>query len=68
VLAVAPSGRGQGLGSALLDEFDERLASAGIRDQAVAALVPNRDAIRLYEKRGFRPTWLELSRFAARLG
>jgi ribosomal protein S18 acetylase RimI-like enzyme len=68
VLAVAASARGQGLGSALLDAIDEQLASAGVHDQAVAAMVPNRDAIRLYERRGFRPAWLQLSRFAARLG
>jgi ribosomal protein S18 acetylase RimI-like enzyme len=68
VLTVAPSARGRGLGSTLLDAIDERLSSAGVRDQAVAAMVPNRDAIRLYERRGFKPTWLQLTRFAARLG
>jgi RimJ/RimL family protein N-acetyltransferase len=68
VLTVAPSARGRGVGSTLLDAIDERLASAGVRDQAVAAIVSNRDAIRLYERRGFKPAWLQLTRFAGREG
>jgi ribosomal protein S18 acetylase RimI-like enzyme len=29
-------------------------------------LAGNEDALRLYRRRGFRPTWLYLSRFAGR--
>jgi ribosomal protein S18 acetylase RimI-like enzyme len=34
----------------------------------LGVLPGNVDAIRLYERRGFRPTWLYLSRFAGRNG
>ena len=66
ILVVADDERGGGLGSALLDEVDARLAGAGVHDQVVAAIAPNTAAVRLYERRGFRPTWLQLTRFAAR--
>jgi ribosomal protein S18 acetylase RimI-like enzyme len=65
-LCVAPHARGDGLGSALLDRVDEELAGAGIEDVLVGAIAANVDAIRLYERRGFRPTSLYLSRFAGR--
>jgi ribosomal protein S18 acetylase RimI-like enzyme len=68
VLAVAGAARGRGLGSTLLDALDERLRSAGVLDQVVAAMEPNREAIRFYEQRGLRPAWLQLSRFSARVG
>ena len=32
----------------------------------LGALAGNTDAIRLYERRGYRPTWLYLSKFAGR--
>ena len=38
----------------------------GVVDQVIGVLPGNVDAIRLYERRGFRPTWLYLSRFAGR--
>ena len=48
----------RGLGSALLDAVDDRLAAAGVHDQVIGAIEPNAAAIRLYERRGFRPAWL----------
>jgi GNAT superfamily N-acetyltransferase len=63
VLSVTAEARGQGLGSLLLDAVDERLASAGVLDQVVSIVEPNRDAGRLYERRGFRPAWRWLTRF-----
>ena len=68
VLSVTAEARGQGLGSALLDAIDERLAGAGVHDQVIEILAPNTAAGRLYGRRGFRPAWLCLSRFAPRLG
>jgi ribosomal protein S18 acetylase RimI-like enzyme len=65
-VCVAPSERGTGIGSALLDRTDEELEAAGIADVLIGAVVTNVDAIRLYERRGFRPAWLYMARFAGR--
>jgi GNAT superfamily N-acetyltransferase len=62
-LAVRESHRGQGIGSALLDAVDEAFEAQGINDVIVGALAGNEGALRLYERRGFRPTWLYMSRF-----
>jgi ribosomal protein S18 acetylase RimI-like enzyme len=65
-IAVAPEHRGEGIGTALLDAVDDALQALGIADVIIGALPGNADAIRLYARRGFRPTWLYLSRFAGR--
>jgi GNAT superfamily N-acetyltransferase len=65
-LSVAPAARGAGVGSALLDRVDAELQAAGIRDVLIAAFVTNSDAIRLYERRGFRPASLYMIRLAER--
>jgi ribosomal protein S18 acetylase RimI-like enzyme len=65
-LSVAPAARGQGIGSALLDAVDAELSAQGIDDVLIAAFVTNSDAIRLYERRGFRPASLHLIRLAGR--
>jgi ribosomal protein S18 acetylase RimI-like enzyme len=65
-VCVAPSERGAGIGSALLDRADHELEAAGIADVLIGAVAANTDAIRLYERRGFRPAWLYLTRLAAR--
>jgi ribosomal protein S18 acetylase RimI-like enzyme len=49
-----------------MDEVDARLAADGVADQVIGAIEPNRDAIRLYERRGFKPAWLQLTCFASR--
>ncbi len=66
LLVVDESARGSGLGSALLDAVDDRLAGAGVHDQAIGAIAPNTAAIRLYERRGFRPAWLQMTLFESR--
>ncbi len=66
LLVVAPGARGAGLGSALLDEVDRRLAAGGVHDQVIGAIAPNTAAIRLYERRGFRPAWLQMTLFERR--
>ena len=62
VLVVADGARGGGLGSALMDTYDDYLKARGITDQLLAAVATNHDPIRLYQRRGFRPAWLELQR------
>ncbi len=68
LLVVDAGARGQGLGSALLDAVDRRLGEAGVSDQVIGAIEPNLAAIRLYERRGFRPAWLQMTRFERRPG
>jgi hypothetical protein len=48
-----------------LGPFDQ-FARIGIHDLIVGVLPGNEGAVRLYQRRGFRPTWLYLSRFAGR--
>ena len=63
---MLPSHRGRGIGSALLDAVDEAFEAQGVRDVIVGALAGNEAALRLYRRRGFRPTWLYMSRFDGR--
>jgi ribosomal protein S18 acetylase RimI-like enzyme len=65
-LSVVPQFRGSGLGSEMLRRLEEHLAAQGVEDLFLGALAGNSDAIRLYERRGYRPTWLYLSRFRGR--
>ena len=65
-LSVLPDYRGSGLGSMLLDELERHLRDRGARDLILGVLPGNADAIRLYERRGYRPTWLYVSRFEGR--
>jgi GNAT superfamily N-acetyltransferase len=58
--------RGSGLGSELLRRLEDHLYDVGVEDLILGALAGNSDAIRLYERRGYRPTWLYLSRFEGR--
>jgi ribosomal protein S18 acetylase RimI-like enzyme len=65
-LSVLPEYRGQGLGSMLLEQLQAALRGQGAQDFIVGALSGNADAIRLYRRHGFRPTWLYLSRLDGR--
>jgi ribosomal protein S18 acetylase RimI-like enzyme len=65
-LSVLPELRGSGIGSELLDRLEAHLRESGVDDLILGALPGNADAIRLYERRGYRPTWLYLSRFSDR--
>ena len=65
-LSVLPEHRGEGIGSAMLDLVEEEFAKLGVEDIVIGALPGNTGAIKLYERRGFKPTWIYLSRFAAR--
>ena len=65
-LSVLPDYRGRGLGSALLEQLHDRLRDQGATDLIVGALAGNADAIRLYQRHGYQPTWLYLSRLDGR--
>ena len=64
-LSVAPEVRGGGVGTALMDALDARLAELGIADLSVAVMAANEDAIRFYRRRGLVPVELVLWRFKA---
>jgi GNAT superfamily N-acetyltransferase len=64
---VVPEERGKGLGSLLLDVVDAELEARGIHDLAIGAVSGNTAALRLYERRGFLPSWTIVTRFAARI-
>ena len=61
-LAVLPSHRGRGIGTHLLDTLEQTLAADGIDDLIIGTLAGNTGARQLYERRGYRPTWLYVSR------
>ena len=63
---LVPEERGRGLGGLLLDTVEAELESRGIRDLAIGAVPGNSGALRFYERRGYRPTWTIVTRFAAR--
>jgi ribosomal protein S18 acetylase RimI-like enzyme len=65
-LSVLPEYRGSGLGSLLLDRLEAHLRARSWRDLILGVLPGTDDAIRLYGRRGYRPTWLYLSRFEGR--
>jgi ribosomal protein S18 acetylase RimI-like enzyme len=65
-LGVVPDRRAGGIGAALLDAVDQEFERIRVRDVIVGVLPGNVGAIRLYERRGFRSTWLYLSRFDGR--
>ena len=63
---LLPEERGRGLGGLLLDTVEAELEERGIPDLAIGAVPGNTGALRFYERRGFRPTWTIVTRFAAR--
>lgn len=65
-LSVVPKLRGAGLGSQLLHRLEEHLRGIGVDDLILGVLAGNDDAIRLYQRRGYQPTWLYMSRFDGR--
>jgi ribosomal protein S18 acetylase RimI-like enzyme len=65
-LGVLPEHRGRGLGSRLMDGLEEELRRQGVTDLVLGVLPGNAPAARLYERRGYRPTWVYLSRFDGR--
>jgi ribosomal protein S18 acetylase RimI-like enzyme len=62
-LSVLPEHRGKGIGTQLLDRLEQALP---VEDLILGVLPGNDAAIRMYERRGYRPTWLYLSRLRGR--
>ncbi len=56
VLAVVPSSRGMGIGTALMQEAEEKAVSEGKRMMSLGVIAENEGAIRLYERLGYRTT------------
>ena len=54
-LLVRPEARGQGIGSALLDDFEAWLVATGTTDAVIGVVPANARAIALYRRRGFEP-------------
>jgi ribosomal protein S18 acetylase RimI-like enzyme len=65
-LAVLPEHRGRGLGTELLDRLERELREQGVADVVIGVLPGNEGAVRMYERRGYRPAWMYLSRFENR--
>jgi ribosomal protein S18 acetylase RimI-like enzyme len=55
-VGVDPAVRGSGLGGLLLQDFERRAAAAGCSRVVLGVRPDNRAAIRLYERRGYRPS------------
>ena len=62
---MLPAYRGRGLGTELLDRLEHELRLQGITDLMLGVLPGNVGAMRLYERRGYRPTWMYMSRFGS---
>lgn len=56
-LCVEDGARGGGVGSALMDAMDAELERRGVQDVEIGVDAANFDAIRLYERRGYRPDY-----------
>ena len=59
---VRPAYRGRGIGSALLDAAERRMAEAGVDVVALEVMADNEAARRLYRRAGYRPHRLELEK------
>jgi GNAT superfamily N-acetyltransferase len=64
-ISVLPEEQGRGIGTYLLQVVDEELERRGIHDLVIGA-VPGNPAVQFYQRRGFTPNWVILSRFASR--
>ena len=65
-LGVVPSRRGAGIGSQLLYRLEAELRDLGAKDLVLGVLPGNEEAIRLYARFGYRPTWMYLSKLEGR--
>ncbi len=67
-LSVLPAYGGAGLGTALMEELAQRLATFGATNLILGVLPDNASAVSLYQRLGFEPTWLYMTRFGGRAG
>jgi ribosomal protein S18 acetylase RimI-like enzyme len=65
-VSVLTGYRGQGIGTQLFVALEARLKEGGVEKPMLVVLPGNAAAIRMYERRGFRPTWLHMTRLAGR--
>jgi ribosomal protein S18 acetylase RimI-like enzyme len=65
-LGVVPAMRGGGIGTLLLEQLEAELRALGAEDLLLGVLPGNEQAIRLYARFGYRPTWMYLSKLAGR--
>jgi ribosomal protein S18 acetylase RimI-like enzyme len=65
-LVISPEERGHGTGTALLDAVEAEIERLKIGDVIIGAIPNNIRVLELYRQRGFEPTWLVMTRFAAR--
>ncbi|AZH25745.1 GNAT family N-acetyltransferase [Haloplanus aerogenes] len=61
-LYVEPVRRDEGIGARLLDAAEAALRDRGVEIVALEALAANADAIRFYERQGYRPHRIEFER------
>ncbi|WP_135852629.1 GNAT family N-acetyltransferase [Halorussus salinus] len=59
---VVPARRGEGIGSALLDAAEARLAEAGADAVSLEVMAANADARRFYRRHGYAPHRVELEK------
>ncbi|UPW00448.1 GNAT family N-acetyltransferase [Halorussus gelatinilyticus] len=59
---VVPARRGEGVGSALLDAAETRLAEAGADAVSLDVMAENADARRFYRRHGYAPHRVELEK------
>lgn len=59
-LVVLPAHRGSGLGGRMMDRVHEELRRLGIRELLIGVVATNVDALRFYERFGYRPWMIEL--------
>lgn len=57
---VVPKARGEGVGTALMDAAEERLAAAGADEIVLEAMADNDAARAFYRDRGYEPTRVQL--------
>jgi len=61
-LYVVPARRDDGVGARLLDAAEATLRDRGVGVVALEALADNADAVRFYERQGYRPHRIEFER------
>ena len=64
-ISVLPEYRGAGVGSRLMQEVHRAFEQLDVRDLIIGLLPGNEGALRVYERFGYRPTWLYVSRFGS---
>jgi ribosomal protein S18 acetylase RimI-like enzyme len=62
-ISVLPEYRGRGIGSRLMEEVHREFERLGIEDIVIGLLPGNEGARQFYERHGYHPNWLYLSRF-----